>query len=486
MSELSTEQWMIIRDYLAQRAGLYLDDSRMRQGRMLVQERYRQLQISPAAYTLRIQDPTNGSELQWLAERLANHETQFFRNPAHFRALREHIFPELQRSRSPLRPLRCWSAGCSTGEEPYSMAMVGLQQWGNPPSRPISIWATDLSNVPLERAITAEYRGRSLANVQADYRQWFEQQANGALRVSEAVRSLVQFEQHNLLDALPHWAYQLDVVFCQNVTIYFQLETCRQLIERIYAAMAVGGYLLLGFSESLWGIFDRFETVEVAGAFIYRKGDGQPKPRPNLSERPITKPLNKPAEPALARPRPSTRPLAPASPSKPPDVTSLLDEARKLRGQGQQRRGLSLLASIAPNQRQPAILALAAQLHADLGQHEQAAAEARRALELDVLQDAAYVVLGMIELNQGAWDKAINYLERASYLVPDSPTIAFHLAESYRHQGRSTAALRYYQHALRKLAHHSSSTVIDGIAVGWLRSACERWIGGLEASQGTF
>ena len=102
MSELSTEQWMIIRDYLAQRAGLYLDDSRMRQGRMLVQERYRQLQISPAAYTLRIQDPTNGGELQWLAERLANHETQFFRNPAHFRALREHILPELQRSRSPL------------------------------------------------------------------------------------------------------------------------------------------------------------------------------------------------------------------------------------------------------------------------------------------------------------------------------------------------------------------------------------------------
>ncbi len=486
MSELSTEQWTIIRDYLARRAGLYLDDSRMRQGRMLVQERFRQLQISAAAYTLRIQDPTNGSELQWLAERLANHETQFFRNPAHFRALREHILPELQRLRSPLRPLRCWSAGCSTGEEPYSMAMVALQQWGNPPSRPISIWATDLSHVPLERAIAAEYRGRSLTNVQADYKQWFEPQPNGSLRVSEAVRSLVQFEQHNLLDVLPHWAYQLDLVFCQNVTIYFQLETCRQLIERIYAAMAVGGYLLLGFSESLWGIFDRFETVEVAGAFIYRKGDGQPKLRANLSERPITTPLSKPVEQPAPRPRPITRPLATVNPPKLPDVPSLLDEARKLRSQGQQRRGLSLLATIAPNQRQPAILALAAQLHADLGQHEQAAAEARRALELDVLQDAAYVVLGMIELNQGAWDKAINYLERASYLVPDSPTIAFHLAESYRHQGRSTAALRYYQHALRKLAQHSSSAVIDGIAVGWLRSACERWIGALEASQGTF
>nr|MBA3468180.1 protein-glutamate O-methyltransferase [Herpetosiphonaceae bacterium] len=130
MSEFTTPQWMAIRDRLAERFGLYLDDSRMLHGRTLVEARIRALGLTAPAYQAFIATSAGVHELHTLAEQLANHETQFFRNPAHFRCLRESIFPDLQQHRPATRPLRCWSAGCATGEEAYSMAMIALSLWG--------------------------------------------------------------------------------------------------------------------------------------------------------------------------------------------------------------------------------------------------------------------------------------------------------------------------------------------------------------------
>ena len=476
MSDDLATHWPRIRDRLAERFGLYLDDSRTSQGQSLIAGRSRTLNITPAAYSRLLFTDNGSGELYSLAEYLANHETQFFRNPAHFRVLREYVFPTLQRERPAIRPIRCWSAGCATGEEAYSIAMTALQFWGTPPSRPVSIWGTDLSHIVLDRARQGLYRGRALTNVQSSYRPFFEPSGDG-LHVGALARSLVQFEQHNLLDPLPPWAAELDVIFCQNVTIYFQLATCKQLIERMYHALSPGGYLLLGFSESLWGIFDKFETVELDGAFIYRKTVGPPpiRPRPAASRQP----REDPAPPA--RPAPPIRPVLPAQRQPAPSQASNhLELARELRDAGEQRQALALLAQVAPDERSPAVLALSAQLHADLGQREQAAAEARRALELDVMQDAAYLVLGMLELACGAWIEASRYLERALYLVPNSPTVSFYLAESYRHQGRIPAAQREYRNTLRKLIGLAPTVVLDGVAAGWIQSTCQRWLAAME------
>nr|MBA3470387.1 tetratricopeptide repeat protein [Herpetosiphonaceae bacterium] len=348
-----------------------------------------------------------------------------------------------------------------------------------PPLHPVQIWGSDLSNSALERARRGEYRGRTLANVQPQYRHWFEPNETG-LRIGSAARSLVQFEQHNLLDPLPAWATELDIVFCQNVTIYFQLATCKGLIERIYAAMAVGGYLLLGFSESLWGIFDGFETVELDGAFVYRKGA-----TPAVAHRAAVVPSTNATTPSASTPSanvPIRRVTRPQPPSPAPQSVGQFEQARQLRDKGQQRTALLLLSQLAPADRSPAVLSLLAQLHADLGQPEQAAAEARRALELDVMQDAAYLVLGMLELQNSAWAEATRYLERALYLVPTSPTVSFYLAESYRHQGRIDAARREYRNTMRKLKDVAPTAVLDGVAAGWLHASCGRWLESLDRS----
>ncbi len=476
MTQHSNIKWEQLRDRLAAQFGLYIDESRQKQGDTAVAHRARVLGLTVPAYYELLFTRAGTAELRNLAEQLANHETQFLRNPAHYRALREYVFPTLQRSRPPLQPIRCWSAGCSTGEEPYSIALVALQVFGWPLSRPVEIWGTDLSQQVLDVARRGEYRGRTLANISADYKRWFEPQENGGLSVSAVVRSLVQFEQHNLLDPWPSWAAQLDVVFCQNVTIYFQLSTCQRLVERIYHALNDGGYLFLGFSESLWGVFDGFETVEVDGAFIYRKGAQR---RPQRQQRPAQS--ARPEKPASTFNWPIRRvQRSEPAPRRAEPPRSILEQAQQLRSTGQQRAALDLLNRAPYHERTPALLALTAQLHADLGEHEQAAAEARRALELDVMQETAYFVLGVLEVQNGAWAEGARLLERALYLIPESPTVSFYLAESYRQLGRTAAAQREYRNTVRKLSDIDPTALVDGVAAAWLIETCQRWLELLE------
>ena len=152
-----------------------------------------------------------------------------------------------------------------------SIAISALETLGDPPTRPVEIFASDISAAAIERAQEARYRGRALLNVApAELSRYFTRDGDSYV-VRPGVRELVRFEQHNLQEPFPPWARALDIIFCQNVTIYFGVETCRALMSRFYESLTPGGYLVLGYSETLWRIFDRFESVEVAGAFVYRK-----------------------------------------------------------------------------------------------------------------------------------------------------------------------------------------------------------------------
>ena len=121
-----------------------------------------------AAYERRIQAPGGRDELRLLAELVLNHETIFFRNGPHLRALREVLLPEIHRRKPAGAPIRIWSAGCATGEEPYSLAITALETLGQPLARPVEIWATDLSEPALRKARAGFYRGRALQNLPAD------------------------------------------------------------------------------------------------------------------------------------------------------------------------------------------------------------------------------------------------------------------------------------------------------------------------------
>lgn len=469
---LTTGQFQTLANRIAEYSGFLLDGSRHRSLESALAVRMEALALEDARTYLQRLDP---HELHRLTELVVNHETQFFRTPAHHRALREHLLPQLNRERPAGQPLRCWSAGCATGEEPYSIAISVLETLGEPLPRPVEVYATDISTQALAKAQAGQYRGRALANVKPDELRRRFTAEYGAYSVRPEVQSLVRFEQHNLHLPVPTWARGLDIIFCQNVTIYFAVETCRELMSRFFDALVPGGYLVLGFSETLWRIFDRFETVELAGAFVYRK----PLPR-------VIVPKPKP----LPRERKGTRELrVPTTVRRPAKVELQSSNAAFEQGMSHLQAGvfdeaLQMLQGVKPEHpRYPQALAAIARIHANRGEWDVAAAEARRAIALDVLTHDAHLLLGMLAANQERWDEAVSHLERVRYLEPRTPLPSFHLANAYRGQQRLDLAEREYRSTLRKLSDLDSAEMLDGVTVAWLRETCQRSLQHLEVNR---
>ncbi len=463
---LTSEAFDRLRNVLARYSGVYLDTAQQRVLESGLAQRMALLGDTLDAYERRIMSPAGRDELQRLSELVVNHETVFFRNAPHLRALRETILLEQHRRKPAGVPIRIWSAGCATGEEAYSLAIVALETFGRALVRPVEIWATDLSELALEKARAGFYRGRSLNNVTPLLlERYFVSRGDGFV-VSDAVRALVRFERLNLLEAFPPAAYGVDAIFCQNVTIYFRPETRRTLIERFHRCLPEDGLLFLGFSETLWNVFDGFRSREVSGAYVYHKVE---LPAPPLRRRP---PAIRPAATAEARRRtpPGTLPPAPVD-----DDVLRLRQAQELLDAGAVEQAVELLRGVRPNSPlAPRALVLVARAHADRGELDLAVAEARRALEIDPLREDAYLLTGTVYARQGQWADAIRELERARYLNPNAALVSYHLAIAYQQGGRVELATREFRNALRKLATHRPEELLDGVEVGWLHAACER------------
>jgi chemotaxis protein methyltransferase CheR len=489
---LDPGQFATLRDLLARYSGVFLDETRQRALTGSIARRLLETGQGQAEYIRRLMQPEAHTELQKLAELILNHETIFFRNQPHMQALHRVVWHEISRRKAPGEAIRIWSAGCATGEEPYSLAISALETLGEPLPRPVIIHATDLSTTALNRARAGVYNGRTLNNIDAARRARFFERHSEGYAVAAPVRNLVQFEQSNLLDPFPAWTRGVDAIFCQNVTIYFQIDTCRELMGRFYAALPTDGLLFLGFSETLWNIFDRFVSREIQGAFVYTKpaheqSAARRKPAPSpAAPAAAALPRNplKSHRPAESRPRASglRRPVAArnAQPFEGP-----IERGRALIEAGRYDEALQALYALPLNQpAAPMALALAARAHANRGDTELAIAEARRSLELDSLTIDAYVLLGMLYAQASPapsptcpyLSNAVRQLERARYLDPELPLVSYHLADVLRRQGRSDAALREYRNTLRKLAEYPADQLLDGVAVSWIRETCQRQI----------
>ncbi|MCS6888192.1 MAG: protein-glutamate O-methyltransferase [Chloroflexus sp.] len=471
---LPPESLSSLRDVLARYCGVVIDDVRLMALRSAVERRAETLRRAPAQYVAELALSADRAELQQLAELLLNHETVFFRNRPHIEALRKTLLPTLHATLPPGAPIKIWSAGCATGEEPYSIAITAFEALGDPLPRPVEILATDLSATALDKARRGVYRGRTLTNITPAQRARFFAPTGDGWAVHERVRRLVMFVQHNLLDPFPPAARGTHILFCQNVTIYFSIDTCRALMARFYDILAEGGTLCLGFSETLWNIFDRLRSVAVDGAFLYRKDPPRQRQAAVLAEQ-------RPGQPSR-----STRQRRAAQPA---NVSLFTDEAvviegRRLIESGQLEAALELFAR-APlaGRYAPAVLALAAQAHANRGDLDLALAEARRALELNPLVTEAHLLLGLIYERQQQLPLAIRHLERARYLSTESPLVAFHLAECYRQTGRTIDAVREYRNAERLLAVLPPDHLLEGVAAHWLAESCRRWIARLEGER---
>lgn len=202
-----------------------------------------------------------------VVEALTTNETSWFRDVAPFQALVEHVVPTL-REQDVLSRLRVWSAACSTGQEPYSIAMTLADHPGATP--PVEIVATDLNEQVLERARTGAYtqlevnRGLPAPTLVRHFRR-----AGAGWQVADELRRRITFRRHNLLEPPPPGG-PFDVVFLRNVLIYFDLPTKRAVLERVRGALRPGGYLVLGAAETTIGVHDAYERVVAGRATVYR------------------------------------------------------------------------------------------------------------------------------------------------------------------------------------------------------------------------
>ena len=449
--ELTEEQFAKVRALLAGYAGVALDPPQCRALEAAIARRLAARNEALAHYLDQLAAPSGRAEWQCLTELVLNHETFFFRNQPQLRALSDVLLPEIHRRKPAGEPIRIWSAGCSSGEEAYSLAIVAHETLGQL-ARPVEIIATDLSSVALARARAGTYRGRALRHVSAERLRRFFLPSPDGYAIEESLRALVRFVAHNLLEPFPAELRDVDVIFCQNVMIYFEADTRRELVARFHRVLADGGLLFLGFSETLWSVSEAFEVREVAQAYVYVR---RPAPidqirRPEPAERQLS---------AIRPPAPRRSGLRP---------TAAEDDRPQL---------------VTPYEQAASLVELA-RACADRGELATAADEIMHALALDPLNVEAHTLLGIIYGREQQWRQAATALERARYLSPQAPLISFYLADAYRSAGQAGRAAREYRSTLSKLAGHAQHALIDGVAVRWLRDTCELQLRQLQRTAG--
>ena len=280
---LSDSEYRMFRDLFKATCGLWFgDDSRFLLEKRLGR-RMRQLEVeSFATYHYLLRKQAGGEEeIAAIIDELTTNETYFFRERSQLRALIEEIIPErLTRARS--GPVNIWSAGCSSGEEPYSIVMLALEA-GLRPGIDLRIHASDISRRCLAKAREGVYREASFRETPPELRARYFKEQNGLYALSPDVRKHVFFTRMNLLEPARFALLgPLDVVLCRNVIIYFDRETKKRVIDAFGERIVPGGHLLLGHSESLIHVTSAFELAHLRSDLVYRKpqrGEAPADPR---------------------------------------------------------------------------------------------------------------------------------------------------------------------------------------------------------------
>jgi chemotaxis protein methyltransferase CheR len=275
---LGLEEFRLIRELILKYCGVVLTDDQRAFVERRLRERLAYLSLVDfrSYYRYLRFDPAGPQEIEDAAESITTHETYFFREEYQLRAFRDEVLPALYDARKGARRLALWSAGCSTGEEPYTLAMLLLEA-GIPRGWDVRIFGSDLSRRVIAHARRGVYGPSSFRACPDKYRSMFFRPAiDGHFEVNREVRSLCHFGQLNLVDAARVALIgKLDVIFCRNVLIYLEPSARRAVVEQFYRRLSPGGVLLLGHSESLLSMTTAFEPVVLSSDLVYRRSAAQ-------------------------------------------------------------------------------------------------------------------------------------------------------------------------------------------------------------------
>ena len=433
--------------------------------------------------------PKGSAEWQALAEKLTVNETFFFRNTDNFRALAEIVLPERIRAKAQTKQLRILSAGCSSGDEAYSLAIMVREALPDLGAWDIKIIGIDINPAILLKAKHARYSEWSLRATSGNLRSRYFRVDGANFLLAPEIQKMVSFEERNLVNEDPlFWeSLDCDVVFCRNVLMYFTPEIARGVVRRISQAMLPGAFLFLGHAETLRGITPEFHLCHTHDTFYYQ----QRNPCEAAAKETWVAPPGEPAEDLLpadfesrgnwvdviqhaaariakladARTRsldkvnlanPESQPAV-TEPSRAWDLSLVLEAVRQERF----AQALELIGSLpADSHEDPDALLLRAVLLTNHGRINESEEVCRRLLALDELNAGAHYLMALCREHEGEANRAIEHGLTAIYLDPSFAMPHLHLGILAKRSGDTVTAQRELEQALVLLGSEDPSRIL--------------------------
>jgi chemotaxis protein methyltransferase CheR len=444
-------------------------------------------------------------QVEILASHLTVGETYFFRESPAFQALEKHVFPRFIQSKvRPGRPLRIWSAGCCTGEEPYSLAMLLDRLIPGYDHHQVTILATDINPLFLNKARRGLYREWSFRNISPYYRKtYFKTHGQGLYELDSRIKARVKFSYLNLVDdsypSIFTDTNAMDLIFCRNVLMYFTREQMNQVIRRFYPTLVEEGWLIVGASETANSFFREFQTVNFPGTILYRKkaqskrfirvGEGEDLPFPveawNVPEKPAVGPggfgrarihkEKKPADPGTANGN-DKKPDTGKDDNAPIRDSSLILARRLYRKRKNKKAEAVLLSLLDRDKENTDAMILLSKTLANRGDLDNALDWVERAIQIDKLNPRFHLLMALILIERGENPNARRSLKRALYLDSDCILAQYFMGTLCRQLGDLAAADRHLRNTLKLLKPLRKDKVLpdsEGLTAGRLEKLIE-------------
>lgn len=306
--EMTQEEFLLIRDFIHEKCGIFFAENKMYLVKNRLIKRMKDLGISSYRdYFYHVKYDTSQKEFTALVGLITTNETSFFRNEPQLLSFSEEVLPKIIKEKENERgdkKIKIWSAGCSTGEEPYTLAIILKEKIKDISNWKIEIIANDISEPVLQKARTGIYNGITLRNMKPEILKRHFTKQDEDYKVNQDIKSMVNFSHMNLNDPRRiTMSSNFDTVFCRNVMIYFSEEVKKQLVRGFFNSLSPGGYFYIGHSETLHGISKAFKLVYLKNALVYNKENASADSQTNksttrISVRRPTMLVNKKTDPA--------------------------------------------------------------------------------------------------------------------------------------------------------------------------------------------
>ena len=462
--------------------GLSLAEMGMDEFKSILEQRIQELKLNTFLEYLSLIYQSQ-EELDELVSRLTIGESSFFRTPAQIWTFRDHILPEIikRKQAQGRNQIRILSAGSAGGEEPYSIAMIVRGKVPPELAMDIKIVACDVNKKFLKRAGEGIYPPRSLRNMDRDLIEKYFEKKGKNFKVKSELKKFVQFLHFNLISSkyelLTREGY-FDVIFCRNVLIYFNPRSFNKIIDNFYQIIEPYGYLILGYSESLYGLDSKFKKIYLSETFLYQKIPASEKKKADSQKqrKTVARDFESFSEITAPQIKPVKSTDISISTKKPrPEVVSdkqVWKEAWQLLEKEEYEKARRYFEALIESTFSPQGYLGMAFVFAHQGEDELSEKYLKIALEKDELIPEAYYLSGLLAERREEWEKAIQNYQRAIFLKSDFIMAHFNLANLYLKLSEFINAKKEFKIVVKLLQSAPEKTPLSG---GWNKSILMDW-----------